>query len=254
MRTTIDICMATYNGSDYLSDQIQSILVSIEHTAQIREIEPHLIFVDDGSTDGTVQLLHKLTKNFAIPVSIYVNASNQGHVRAFERALSYSKADYVLLSDQDDVWTIDHISNLLDHMKGRKSAIAFAGVQMFDNNCQTSPVIYPASANNMLKDLIALFAGRLPVWGCTSCMTRGFLTKCLPFPRAVEAHDIYLALCGVIFGEIILLNDLVVHRRIHVNNVTPRKRRSIPLIAKSRILMIYLLFYIKRHHLGITGR
>lgn len=245
MITTIDICMATYNGSDYLGEQLQSIFSSIDCTAQTRKIEPHLILVDDGSTDGTVELLHEITKNLQFQVSIYINASNQGHVKAFERALSYSNADYVLLSDQDDIWTLDHITILLNQLDSRKCAIAFAGVQMFDDNGSTSPKIFPVSTKNMLKDLIALFAGRVPVWGCTSCMTREFLTKYLPFPRAVEAHDVYLALCGIINAEIILLDDLVVLRRLHLNNVTPRTRRSISLIIKSRILMLYLIFRVK---------
>ena len=47
----ISVCMATYNGSKYIRQQVESILIQLS-------FEDELIISDDGSLDETLQL-HK---------------------------------------------------------------------------------------------------------------------------------------------------------------------------------------------------
>jgi len=59
----ISIVMCTYNGKAYLSDQLVSI---VKQTQQPGE----LVICDDGSTDNTLQVLDKFSKEAPFPVRV----------------------------------------------------------------------------------------------------------------------------------------------------------------------------------------
>ena len=52
MAATVQVLMSTYNGTDYLREQIESILAQ-DHP------HVHLLVRDDGSSDGTVSVLRE---------------------------------------------------------------------------------------------------------------------------------------------------------------------------------------------------
>lgn len=49
----ISVCMATYNGSKYIRQQVESILIQLS-------FEDELIISDDGSLDETLQVLQEI--------------------------------------------------------------------------------------------------------------------------------------------------------------------------------------------------
>src|ERR1700741_8897 len=92
----ISVVMTTYNGERFLVQQIESIL---SQTLPPKEI----IVCDDGSSDGTVNILEKYRKSHSI--IYHVNEKRLGVVNNFKKAVSFtSPGNYVALSDQDDIW------------------------------------------------------------------------------------------------------------------------------------------------------
>ena len=49
----ISVCMATYNGSKYIRQQVESILIQLS-------FEDEVIISDDGSLDETLQVLQEI--------------------------------------------------------------------------------------------------------------------------------------------------------------------------------------------------
>ena len=49
MGEKISVCMASYNGKEYIQEQIETILANLSE-------EDELIISDDGSTDGTLDV------------------------------------------------------------------------------------------------------------------------------------------------------------------------------------------------------
>lgn len=93
---TVSVVMATYNGEQYLAEQIDSIL---SQTYPIHE----LIIQDDCSTDGTTSIARQYMENHPF-IKLFVNEHNVGFNENFRLAAMHATGDFVALSDQDDIW------------------------------------------------------------------------------------------------------------------------------------------------------
>ena len=107
----IDILLATYNGATFLAAQLDSILGQT-HT------DWRLIIGDDGSTDGTREVIGAYRARFPEKiVTLGERTENVGVVRNFSRLIEHAEADYVALCDQDDVWKPEKLELSLDKMR-----------------------------------------------------------------------------------------------------------------------------------------
>lgn len=97
----VSVVVCTYNGERYVREQIDSI---IAQTYPIHEI----ILQDDGSTDGTFDILCDYANRYA-NVTVWHNEAGKGVSRNFFSAMARATGDYIALSDQDDVWEKDKI-------------------------------------------------------------------------------------------------------------------------------------------------
>ena len=104
-RLTISIAMCTFNGADYLAEQLDSI-------AKQTRLPDELVVCDDGSTDSTLQILNEFKKNISFTVKICCNEIRLGTTKNFEKAITLCKGEIIALSDQDDVWLPNKIEKL----------------------------------------------------------------------------------------------------------------------------------------------
>ena len=104
----VSIALATYNGEKYLREQLDSIL-----SQSIQDFE--LVACDDCSTDSTLKILNEYAeKDFR--VKVFTNEKNLGFKKNFEKAIFLCSGDYIALSDQDDIWTENHLQVLLENI------------------------------------------------------------------------------------------------------------------------------------------
>ena len=113
---TVDVVMCTYNGERYLREQLDSI---IGQTYPIHR----LIVQDDRSTDGTVAIVREYAARYPF-ISLYVNGRNLGYNLNFKSAVMRATADFVAISDQDDVWFADKIARQVEAIGGHNIAAA----------------------------------------------------------------------------------------------------------------------------------
>ena len=89
---TVSVIMAVYNGQPLLKEAVRSIL------GQTFEDFEFLV-VDDGSTDGSGELL----QSFEDPrIRVITNAGNRGLTASLNRAIEQARGDYVARQDADD--------------------------------------------------------------------------------------------------------------------------------------------------------
>lgn len=113
----ISVCMAAYNGGEYIREQLQSIL---EQTLQPDEV----VICDDCSTDDTIPKIQDFLKKHGLQGRwrLYQNSENKGYPGNFYYAMSLCRGDIVFLSDQDDIWHPEKISRMAKVMEQEKEA------------------------------------------------------------------------------------------------------------------------------------
>ncbi|NLE29707.1 MAG: glycosyltransferase family 2 protein [Phycisphaerae bacterium] len=102
----VSIVIPTYNYSAYIGTAIRSCLEQRHQPVEV-------IVVDDGSTDGTSELIQK---EFGDKVD-YLYQSNQGVSSARNRGLARAKGEFIIFLDADDYLTPDAVTLRLGPMQ-----------------------------------------------------------------------------------------------------------------------------------------
>lgn len=99
------VIIPTYNRVDYLCFTVESVLKQT-----FKEFE--LIIVDDGSTDGTKNMVSEYTD----PRLKYVYHDNKGVSYSRNRGLELSKGVYMAFLDSDDRWVPHKLETTLEYI------------------------------------------------------------------------------------------------------------------------------------------
>jgi glycosyltransferase involved in cell wall biosynthesis len=231
-RTRISVCMATYNGTVYLDEQITSIL---------RQLAPEdeVIVVDDCSTDGTVSMLESRQDP---RISVYVNDRNCGHVFSFARAISLARHPIILLSDQDDRWVSGRALQLVEALENSNALVVTSNSNYIDG--LGKPINWPVpllrgkDSNRHIWNILGIFLGVASYYGCAMAFRKEIVNLILPMPRVASSHDLWIALASNLIGSNLHLDVVLLTRRIHGRNLTT-SRRSI--VRKLHIRWLHLL-------------
>lgn len=220
MSIKISVAMTTYNGERYLREQLDSILNQTYKSFE-------LIVCDDCSSDSTVKILNEYaTKDFRLKV--FLNEKNLGFKKNFEKAISLCSGDYIALSDQDDVWTNDHIEKLYSIIGNR--SLACGNSIMIDENKKSLGKrlneVEGLFSFNPDTILYKVFFDRNCFQGASMLCKNGFLKSCLPIPEAILFHDTWFAMNACMQDGIVYTFDVVSNYRQHGNNITFKNHNS----------------------------
>lgn len=91
----VSVLMPVYNGSTFLEESLASILNQTYKNFEF-------IIIDDGSTDGTYQILKRYTKTDQ-RIKIISHKKNRGIVFSLNQGLELAKGKYILRMDADDI-------------------------------------------------------------------------------------------------------------------------------------------------------
>lgn len=230
----ISVCMATYNGSQYVEEQIASILPQIG-------ADDEIIVCDDSSTDDTIRKIQTIADQ---RIKIYTNKYNLGYTKTFQRALSLSKGEYIFLSDQDDVWLDNKVKLCMDGLS--KSDLVVTDCIVTDcllNPTSASHFITHSVRTGFISNLIASrYVG--------SCMAfrRSILNKCLPMPAfsSLCPHDYWIALVSEAFYDVALIRLPCMLYRRHSSNASSGGSRSARPLFTILMQRLYALLHIIR--------
>ena len=214
----IHIAMATYNGAPYILEQIESI-------QRQTYTNWNLYISDDGSTDNTVEIISNLVKNDT-RIKIINRERQGGVVKNFNKALMATTAEYVVLSDQDDIWFDDRLEKLVHKIQelevtNNMSVLVFTDLELVDADAKTIAKSFYVSnglkaEENMQKHNLLW---RSTVYGCTTIMNRRLLDQSLPIPDYAQMHDQWLALNAKQENGLYYFDYKSLKYRQHANNV-----------------------------------
>jgi glycosyltransferase involved in cell wall biosynthesis len=105
----VSIILPTYNRAAFLPEALDAI-------RQQQWTDWELIVVDDGSTDDTADVVHKLTAHWPQPVQ-YIYQENQGAYGARNTGLDLARGRYIAFYDSDDLWLPHHLRECVEALE-----------------------------------------------------------------------------------------------------------------------------------------
>lgn len=192
----VNVLISTYNGEKYIQEQIESIK---------KQTYPNIkIYVrDDGSSDGTWEILDRYRKELGTERFVAVRGQNLGFGKSFLELLELADdGDYWAFCDQDDVWLEQKIAD---------------AVCWLEQNQSDKPRMYHSAFQNTNERLEPMDAYLPPAYeytfirSITDCLHMGFSevinaslrTMMLQGDQKVlTTHDHWAELLVMEFGEV----------------------------------------------------
>jgi glycosyltransferase involved in cell wall biosynthesis len=231
--SSVSVVMATYNGKQYLAEQISSVLA---------ELLPgdELIIVDDGSQDGTLELLDSLESP---AVHVIRNLTNAGVMATFERGLLLSSKVIIFLCDQDDVWLPGKRSAFIGAFeRDPRTLVVVSDAQLIDASGSVTAPSFMATRSGFRGGILSTLV-RNRYLGCAMAVRRDLLFAALPIPRSVPMHDMWLGALGSILGRVSYISTPLMQYRRHGGNVSPSRRQGWSRMLRWRLTLIFALAY-----------
>jgi glycosyltransferase involved in cell wall biosynthesis len=221
----LDILMSTFNGGEFLDEQLDSILV--EDAVDLR-----VLIRDDGSTDRTIDILSGRAEKDGRIRLIKDELGNLGPAASFMKLLEASEADHFMFADQDDVWLRGKIASSLERivqMAAECSAgtplIVFTDLTVCDSDLKV--VEQSFWKYQRLDPEIALAWKKLlaqnVVTGCTMIGNAAARAVSLPFALPDMMHDHWVAVNAARSGKVAYLPEQTVLYRQHGANAEGAK-------------------------------
>lgn len=120
----VSVIVPNYNGVAYLQQTINSALEQ-----DISELE--VLVIDDGSTDGSIDLLSDLC-NYDSRVRMLSTQGGLGPARARNLALEKANGRYIAFLDADDFWHPFKLSSQISEMRNSNAGISCHTVRVVD--------------------------------------------------------------------------------------------------------------------------
>lgn len=208
----VAVVLCTYNGEKYIAAQLQSI---------IEQTYPHLeiIIADDASTDNTRELLVSFQQKDK-RIKLFFNETNLGYNKNFEKAIGLATADFIAISDQDDVWELNKIEMMMRNWPANSLFVYSLSGSFWGNDSNTDgfeerkaapPVLY-TSINDTHK---LVFSS--PVHGHACMFKKELLAYSIPFPGDIF-YDWWLSMFAASLGTIGCIPETLTWHRVHDNN------------------------------------
>jgi glycosyltransferase involved in cell wall biosynthesis len=225
----VSIVIGTYNGAQFLEEQLRSVL-----TQTYTHLE--ILAIDDGSSDGTVHMLREYAA-LDPRIRVVVNERNLGFIRNFEKGCRLSTGHWIALCDQDDYWMPDKVEKMVAAIG--QFPMVYCDSELCGEDLQPlgkkiSDLVHYQSFDDCRQ--LCVFSR---MYGHATLITRELFDKASPFLEEVP-HDGWLAFHATLYGGVSYLPDVLVKYRQHAGNVfgvvgrKKKKQEKIQLAEKKK--------------------
>lgn len=225
----ISVSLCTYNGQDFLQQQLASIF---SQTMQVDEV----VICDEGSTDNTISIINSFEHAYPGIIRLYINEQKLGVVKNFEKAVSLCKGDFIFFSDQDDVWRGDKVEKCINFFNHHPGIYAvFSDANLIDDNSkevgntiweilQFKELANRKSTVDIYRHIV--FHANIVTGACLAIKKEAVLLT-TPFIQVKDLyHDEWIALKLAALDKIHFLNDTLISYRVHSSQQTKVMRHK----------------------------
>lgn len=243
----IAILLATYNGEEYIAQQLDSLVAQSGDHAGRRKGSGNArnwkcVIHDDGSTDKTVDIVKLYVDKYPDLFCLIDGKSTGGAKNNFLYLLKRVEADYYMFCDQDDYWLPDKVETSWRVIKQMERAnkglplLVFSDMKVVDKELQTISDSYIRYVNMDTKHLdFNHLICRNPVAGCTAIINRKLRDLSLQYKdiNHIVMHDWWVALVASAEGKLFFIDrPLSLYRQHGDNSIGASPARGVQPVVK----------------------
>lgn len=203
----VSVCIPTYNREKLLKETLDSVFAQT-----YRDFE--VVIVDDGSTDGTKQMLQNCGYNVR-----YHRQENQGDAAARNKLIELAQGKYITFLDSDDLLFADSLQRMIDAVpKDREDVIVYGPYAAIDENGRP---LYRKKKKLCSGKITQQLFENILVHSCGSLFPKKILISAGGFNTAFPVcsdYDLWLRLS--LNYDFIAVNQPVFKRRRHGGNLS----------------------------------
>lgn len=228
----VTVIIASYNHSPYVEASIMSVLAQT-----YKNIE--LLVVDDGSTDGSIELLENLRSQHGFDLKCQ---DNRGLSRTLNETISRAKGSLIVPFGSDDIMFPHRVATQVAHMQGKPEVgICSANIEIIDQHGKVIGGREQRKRNLPFRrlDFDDLFLDRKPgPMAATLMLRREALDLTGGFDPDIRLEDLYIELKIASAGFFIdVLGEPLAQYRKHATNTYKNQR-----FMFDNVLRTYALF------------
>lgn len=214
----VSVVVPAYNRRNYIAQAIDSVLAQSYDNFEI-------IVVDDGSTDGTFEILDDYFNAGKIKLFFHEKRANKGQSASINLGLKAVRGEFVAILDSDDYWDFNKLDIQVEFLNSNMDvgliysngyAVNESGDKLY--SIHSSDHVEPCDPNSVLLDCYLA----LPV---NSLVRRSVYDKVGGFDetfRAAQDHDMLIRMAEV--TQFAYIPDFLWYYRKHGDSISVKKR------------------------------
>lgn len=208
----VQILLSTYQGEQFLEEQIESLLAQTWKNIEI-------LVRDDGSQDGTREILRNYSEKYKN--ILFYEGKNIGVTKSFFELLKKSTAEYVAFCDQDDMWLNNKIESAILKLEQETGPALYCSNKILVDDKlnpmkkQNNQELVPGFGNAVIECICT---------GCTAILNRKLVDILISrLPEHAILHDWWSYLVASYVGTVIFDKNAYILYRQHGKNVVGAK-------------------------------
>ncbi|MGQ7677592.1 glycosyltransferase family 2 protein [Streptococcus suis] len=211
----VNILMSTYNGQQFLAEQIRSI--------QEQSYTDWTLFIrDDGSSDNSKEILKDFERQDSrIHLIDSDKSDNLGVIKSFHKLVNHDRADYYFFSDQDDVWLPNKLELSLNEAQNYPANLplmVYMDLKVVNQDLEImTESMVKSQSHHANTELVQELTENTVTGGVA--MINHTLAEMWQETDDILMHDWYLALLASAFGNLVFIDQPGELYRQHSDNV-----------------------------------
>jgi glycosyltransferase involved in cell wall biosynthesis len=208
----VSVVLCNYNYAQFVGEAIESVLAQTHP-------EFELIIVDDGSTDGSREVISSYVDQ---RIHTLFHEENRGQAAAFNTGFAEVTGSFVAFLDSDDKWMPEKLARVLHVFQRQDLSVVQHNLEVIDSDSRQVGTSHPGMQAG-IRDVVAAYLAenRTGFFTPTSGITcpRSVLQSIFPLPEHWHiCADIPLTRPLPLFGLVCTLGETLGYYRVHGSN------------------------------------
>lgn len=216
----VSVIVPSYNHAAFIAEALDSV-----YRQTWANIE--LIVIDDGSQDGSVDIIRESLKSCPFPHRL-IARENRGAHATINEGIALASGEYLNILNSDDCFTPARIEKMVQHVASTGVDWGFAGVEIIDGSGEAAARVQgnmadklhfiASSAENSPTLGFALVRHNVAISTGNFFVRRAFFNDIGAFADLRYVHDQEFALRATLHAEPVYVAETLYRYRLHGSN------------------------------------